>query len=124
MKVMIVDQYTMFSRYSLFCGVFSILMPFIDYPNGIFSGFIFGIAAVTLSILANQDRKKHTAAKAGRITGIIGILICVMLFCSFYNFYSLVSDPETSDQMISFLSEFLGSYGVSFESFISALRLR
>lgn len=124
MKVKIVDQYTMFSRYSLFCGVFSFLMPFIDYPNGIFTGFIFGAAAITLSILACKEKKKHTCAKIGRITGILGVILSSVLFYSFYSFYSLASNPETSGQVISFLSEFLGNYGLSIESFISTLRIR
>lgn len=124
MKVVIIDPYTVFSRYSLFCGVFCFIMPFIDYPNGIFSGFVLGVTAVTLSVIACRDNKKHTCAKIGRIAGILGTLLCIVLFCSFYNFYSYVSNPETSGQVISFLSEFLGNYGVSFESFISSLRIR
>lgn len=124
MKVVIIDPYTVFSRYSLLCGVFGLLMPFIDYPNGIFSGFILGVTAVALSIIACKDKKKHTCAKIGRVLGILGTLLCIVLFYSFYSFYSFVSNPETSDQVISFLSEFLGNYGVSFESFISSIRIR
>lgn len=124
MKTVIIDQYTVFSRYSLFCGVFGILMPFLDYPDGIFSGFVFGVAAVTLSIIACRDRKKHTCAVLGRITGILSILLTALLFYSFYSFYTIAGDPETSGQIISFLSDFLQSYGISFESFISTLRIR
>lgn len=124
MKVIITDPNKLFSRYSLLCGIMSLLMPFLNYPDGIFSGFVFGTAAAALSVLSGKGGKKSAGAAAGMITGILGIILSAVIFASFYNFYTLASDPETSEQLNVFLSEFLDSCGISFDSFISAIRFR
>ncbi|MDO4488668.1 MAG: hypothetical protein Q4B67_06240 [Eubacteriales bacterium] len=116
------NPFSLLSRYAALCGVASIVFPFFVGLEGVYTGFIFGAAAISLFIAARKSDTATGAATFGLVMGIIGILCCFFFYASMYLFFSVASEPENNSELMSVFETVLSSYGMTMEDFVAAVR--
>ena len=109
------------ARYGALCSVFGILFTWLDYPDGMYIGFVLGIAAASLGILAKKSGSAKGSATFGIVFGIIGAIFCAFLYFGLSSFYTFIRDPETGKQVLPMMEQLLSSYGLTIENFAEVM---
>lgn len=107
----------MCARYSAAAAVFGILFTWLDYPEGIYIGFVLAVAAVSLGRFAKKSGSAKGSATFGIVFGIIGAIFCAFLYFGMSSFYNLIRDPETGKEAFTLMEQLLSSYGLSVQNF-------
>ena len=111
------------AKYSAVTAVLGVLFTWFDYPDGIFIGFVFAVAAFMLGSYAKKNGSSRGSAVFGMIFGIIGALFCAFLYFGLSAFYSIIRDPETSRTAFDVIKQLLDAYGLSPETFVQMMSL-
>ncbi len=105
------------ARYSSLAAIFGILFTWLDYPEGIYIGFVLGVAAAGLGIYAKKSGSSRGSATIGVVFGIIGAIFCAFLYFGISSFYTLIRDPGTGKEAFAMLEQLLSSYGLTMQNF-------
>ena len=120
-KIVEISIPDMLARYSALSGVFGVLFTWLTYPEGIYTGFIFGVAAAALGIAAKKGGSEKGSATFGLVSGIIGTLFCVFMYLCLNTFYDVIVNPATREQVLSMFSDIMKAYGLSAEDFVQLM---